>query len=166
MSSKTKRVNLKYGFCLGVILSAFLVLRLLCGVPAERPVGLVEIICQFVLLLSFTYAIKRKSEPSQFGFGKVYWTSFSMVLVSTVIYGLFLYIYIIGIDEGMQQRCLAIQMASSTNEGLTEADLQYSIKPTYIAFTSMLINAAIGLITSTIAALLFANKGKKTTKQA
>ncbi len=166
MSSKTKRANLKYGICLGVLLSAFLLLRMLFGIPAERPVELKDIISQFVVLLSFTYAIKRKSEPSQFGFWKAYWTSYSMVLVSAVIYGLFLYIYIIGIDEGMQQRCLEVQMSSGVNQGLTEADLQYSIRPSYIAFTSMLINAAVGLITSAIAALLFADRRKKTTKQA
>ncbi len=166
MSSKTKRANLKYGICLGVLLSAFLLLRMLFGIPAERPVELKDIISQFVVLISFTYVIKRKSEPSQFGFWKAYWTSYSMVLVSAVIYGLFLYIYIIGIDEGMQQRCLEVQMSSGVNQGLTEADLQYSIRPSYIAFTSMLINAAVGLITSAIAALLFADRRKKTTKQA
>lgn len=149
----------RYGILTGVILSVFLVIRWLVSMPAEAPMGFAECGVVFVVCALGFWRFKCSVGGREAGF----WRRFSFVwlvaIVGLMVYSAFMYIYIIGIDAEMQQRCLDLQRRQQANGGLSEERLMEMVRPSYIAFSVALIGGVFSAVWAAVLAFFF-RKGK------
>lgn len=146
---------LRYGILTGVILSVFLVVRWWVSMPSEAPMGFAECGVLFAVCALGFWRFKRSVQGREAGF----WGRFSFVwltaIVGLMIYSAFMYIYIIGIDAEMQQRCLDLQRRQVANGGLSEEKLMETVRPSYIAFSVALIGGAFSAVWAAVLAFFF-----------
>lgn len=62
------------------------------------------------------------------------------------------------IDADMQARCLEIQKAADTKGEFTPKQLAQLVRPSYIAFSAMLLNSVMAVIWSLVVALVLSNE--------
>lgn len=146
---------LRYGILTGVILSVFLVVRWWVSMPAAAPMGFAECGVLFAVLLLGFWRFKRSVQGMEAGFGRRFSFVWLTAIVGLMIYSAFMYIYIIGIDAEMQQRCLDLQRRQVANGGLSEEKLMETVRPSYIAFSVALIGGAFSAVWAAVLAFFF-----------
>lgn len=152
-------VVLRYGILTGVILSVFLVVRWWVSMPAEAPMGIAECGVLFAVLLLGFWRFKCSVHGREAGFGRRFSFVLMTAIVGLMIYSAFMYIYIIGIDAEMQQRCLELQRRQVANGGLSEEMLMETVRPSYIAFSAALIGGVFSAVWAAVLAF-FSRKRK------
>jgi len=149
----------RYGILIGVILSVVLVIRWSVSMPAAAPMGFAECGVVFAVCALGFWRFKCSVQGREAGF----WGRFSFVwltaIVGLMIYSAFMYIYTIGIDAEMQQRCLDLQRRQQANGGLSEEKLMETVRPSYIAFSVALIGGVFSAVWAAVLAFFF-RKGK------
>lgn len=146
---------LRYGILIGVILSVFLVVRWSVSMPAEAPMGFAECGVLFAVLLLGFWRFKCSVQGREAGFLRRFSFVWLTAIVGLMIYSAFMYIYIIGIDAEMQQRCLDLQRRQVANGGLSEEKLMETVRPSYIAFSVALIGGAFSAVWAAVLAFFF-----------
>lgn len=146
---------LRYGILTGVILSVFLVVRWWVSMPAEAPMGFAECGVLFAVCALGFWRFKCSVQGREAGFGRRFSFVWLTAIVGLMIYSAFMYIYIIGIDAEMQQRCLDLQRRQVANGGLSEEKLMETVRPSYIAFSAALIGGAFSAVWAAVFAFFF-----------
>ena len=149
----------RYGILTGVILSVVLVIRWLVSMPAEAPMGFAECGVVFVVCALGFWRFKCSVGGREAGFRRRFSFVWLVAIVGLMIYSAFMYIYIIGIDAEMQQRCLDLQRRQVANGGLSEERLMEMVRPSYIAFSALLIGGAFSAVWAAVLAF-FSRKRK------
>lgn len=146
---------LRYGILIGVILSVVLVIRWSVSMPAAAPMGFAECGVLFAVLLLGLWRFKGSVHGGEAGFGRRFSFVWMTAIVGLMVYSAFMYIYIIGIDAEMQQRCLDLQRRQVANGGLSEEKLMETVRPSYIAFSALLIGSVFSAVWAAVLAFLF-----------
>lgn len=150
---------LRCGILIGVILSVVLVIRWSVSMPAASPMGFAECGVLFVVSGLGYWRFKCSVHGREAGFLRRFSFVWISAIVGLMIYSAFMYIYIIGIDAEMQQRCLDLQRRQQANGGLSEEKLMEMVRPSYIAFSTLLIGGAVSAVWAAVLAF-FNRKGR------
>lgn len=158
MHGSYKRACLKYGLYIGLVFSFVLFFRWLIVLPASQPMGIVENVLQLGLMFAFVAMYRNALPERRITFKESYIVGLGSAIVGAIVYGLFLYIYIMYIDADMQARCLEIQKAADTAGEFSQEQLAQLVRPSYIAFSAMLLNSVMAVIWSLVVALVLSNE--------
>lgn len=150
---------LRYGILIGVILSVVLVIRWSVSMPATAPMGFAECGVVFAVCALGFWRFKCSVQGGNAGFWRRFSFVWLMAIVGLMVYSAFMYIYIIGIDAEMQQRCLDLQRRQQANGGLSEEMLMEMVRPSYIAFSVALIGGVFSAVWAAVLAFFF-RKGR------
>ena len=157
MHGDYKRAILRYGFFGGLIFCVVLLLRWLLVLPPSQPMSYVENVLQLVLLFVFVYLYKRRLPDRRINFKESYVVALGTAVVSAVIYGMFMYVYASYIDTQMQERCFEFQRMMNQGQ-YTEEQLKDLTKPSYIAFSAVLLNSVMAVLWAMIVAIFLRNE--------
>lgn len=158
MHGNYRTACLKYGLYMGLAFSFVLFFRWLIVLPASQPMGIVENVLQFGLMLAFVAMYRGSLCEKKITFKEAYIVGLGSAVVGAIIYGLFMYMYIMYMDPDMQTRCLEIQKAADTKGEFSPKQLAQLVRPSYIAFSSILLNSVMAVIWSLVAALVLSNE--------
>lgn len=117
-----------------------------------------EIICLLFLIYLGLWLYRKGLKEKKISYKESYFVAFGSGIIGSIIYGMFVFVYANYIDSAFQDRCFAIQRAVSTNANLTNQQIEYMVKPSSIAASSILIVSLISILSGFIIAFLFINK--------
>ncbi|MCQ2299136.1 MAG: DUF4199 domain-containing protein [Bacteroidales bacterium] len=156
-----RKAYLLYGLYAGLIMSAFVLLSMICQRPLNAPESYGTDIVLFLSMVLFSYLYRRKLDEERVFFKELMLLNLGIGILGSIVYGLFLLLYGNVIDTDFFNRCLILYTANmnaaeqATAEQIADAVAAYqNYKPLHWAFIGAFRSAVMGIICAFIAALI------------
>lgn len=153
----------KYGIVMGVALSVCLVFRYLLGRPSNAPISSDEnwivFVALLVMSLVFVFHYRRHLTEKKITFKESFLLTFDSCVVACIIYAVFMYIYALYIDNGMDSfhdRTMDVMTrALATGENPNQVQLPDMV---YLVFWGMMVNIIMSILVAFICGVICRNE--------
>jgi signal transduction histidine kinase len=152
------RALLKYGLWTGLLLSFVVLFRYWLILPLSQPVSYAENIAMLAFMFLFVWLYRKGLEKQKISFKEGYIVAFGLGIVASIIYGMFLFVYSYRIDPAMQERCFEVQRNLPNNINLSDGQVRFMTKPSYIAFAGILLSSVLSIIWAMVVAIILRNE--------
>lgn len=148
----------KYGFLVGLGLVLVVLFRHWLSMPLSQPVTYAENIALLVFMFIVVFLYRKSLQEKKITFKEAYIVGFGVGIVSSIMYGMFLYVFSLYIDTEFQQRCFEIQREIKSNAHLNDEQISAMSSSSAIAFSGILLSSIMSILWAMIVGILLRNE--------
>ncbi len=150
--------SLKYGLIMGALLCVGLLIRFMIVSPPSSPISLTDNIIMLVSMGVMVYWYRSCLPQKQITFKEAWLTGFFSGSVASIIFGIYLYVYVVWIDKDMPIRCIRVLKNVEQYKDYTYQQFQAMTTPSTIALQSIIYNIVMAIIWAFCVAIIFRNE--------
>ncbi|MCH3923948.1 MAG: DUF4199 domain-containing protein [Bacteroidales bacterium] len=158
MHGNYKKASLGYGIVMGIVMSLILLVRYLIYMPAKAPITTIDEIALLVLMAIATIIYKNGLKDKRITFKEAYMIAFLSAIVCVIIYGIFMYIYTVGIDKDFQNHCIETLRKNPKYIKYTPSQMKEMVKVSNIVMQSIVSNLVMSVLWAMVVGVIFRNE--------
>ena len=158
MYGNYKKASLKYGLLTGGVLIIVLLLRYLIEAKPNSPTSLADNITLLIMFVLCLYLYKNKLPDKKITLKEGFLLTFYTGIIASILYGMFMYLYVSSIDTQMTLRCANTLRQIPEYANYTTEQFGSMTKASVIAFQSIIYNVVMSVLWALITSLILRNE--------
>lgn len=154
MHGNYRKESLRYGLFVGVMLIIVLLLRYLLGYKPSSPTTIADNITLLVMLVTSLLMYRNKLEDKKITFKEGFLLAFYSGIIGSILYGIFMYLYVNAIDTEMSLRCANTLRQIPDYADYSPQQFATMTKASTIALQSIIYNIVMSILWAFVAGLI------------
>lgn len=150
--------SLKYGLIIGALLCIGLLIRFMIMKPPSSPISLTDNIIMLLSMGCMVFWYRNTLPEKKITFKEAWLTGFFSGSIASLLFGIYMYIYIIWIDANMPDRCIKVLKNVEQYKDYTYQQFQAMTTPSTIALQAIIYNVIMAIIWAFCVAIVVRNE--------